>query len=92
MNNEASPNPYATPRAVVADPGASEVESVCKEHITHEASVKSAGALFMLGGLVTLAAVASLVIPEMVVAGIGRFSSSACRSPGWASRPEPGRL
>jgi hypothetical protein len=69
MNNEASLNPYATPRAVVADPGASEVEIVRKEHITHEASVKSAGLLFMLGGLVTLAAAASLVIPAMAVAG-----------------------
>jgi hypothetical protein len=47
MNNEASLNPYATPRAVVADPGASEVEIVRKEHITHEASVKSAGLLFI---------------------------------------------
>lgn len=69
MNNDASPNPYATPRAVVTDPGASEVEIVRKEHITHEASVKSAGALFMLGGLVTLAAAASMVIPAMAVAG-----------------------
>ena len=69
MNNDASLNPYATPRAVVADPGASEVEIVRKEHITHEASVKSAGALFMLGGLITLAAAASMVIPAMAIVG-----------------------
>ena len=51
----ASLNPYATPKAVVADDGAgSEAEAVRKEHITHEASVKAVGILFILGGLLTL--------------------------------------
>jgi hypothetical protein len=45
-------NPYATPKAVVADDGAgSEAEAVRKEHITHEASVKAVGILFILGGV-----------------------------------------
>ena len=62
-------NPYATPKAVVADEGASsQVEAVRKEHIQHEASVKSVGVLFMLGGLGTLAAAASMAIPAMAIA------------------------
>jgi len=58
-------NPYATPKAVVADPVASEAEVVRRTHITHEASIKSAGVLFILGGLGTLAMSAGLVIPAM---------------------------
>jgi hypothetical protein len=61
----ASLNPYATPRSTVADEGAgSEAEAVRTQHITHEASVKAVGVLFMLGGLLTLiVAAAGLLAP-----------------------------
>ena len=60
-------NPYVTPQAVVADDGAgSEAEAVRKEHITHEASVKAVGMLFMLGGVLTL-----------IGAGVGLFAPGA---------------
>jgi hypothetical protein len=69
-DQQAALNPYATPKAVVADEGTgSEAEALRKEHITHEASVKSAGVLFMLGGLVTLAAAAAMVVPGVPAAG-----------------------
>jgi hypothetical protein len=61
-------NPYATPKAVVADADASGAEIVRQEHITHEASVKSAGWLYMLGGLGTLVTGAALFIPSMATA------------------------
>ena len=62
-----TPNPYATPKAMVADDGAgSEAEAVRKEHITHEASVKAVGILFMLGGVLTL-----------IGAGVGLFAPGA---------------
>jgi len=58
-----APNPYATPKAVVADSGAgSPAEAVRQEHIAHEASIKSAGTLFMLGGVLASFAALSVLV------------------------------
>lgn len=45
-------NPYAPPKAVVADltRSGSEAEHVRQEHIKHEASIRSVGVLYYLGG------------------------------------------
>jgi hypothetical protein len=62
-------NPYATPRAVVADEGVgSQAEAVREEHIEHEASVKSAGVLFILGGLFSLVAASGMIVSSAAVA------------------------
>jgi len=57
-------NPYAAPQANVDDvlDGAnSEAEAIRREHIKHEASIKSIGTLYYLGGgLTTLALIVAL--------------------------------
>jgi hypothetical protein len=58
-----APNPYATPKAIVADPGAARGgEAVREEHLSHEASIKAAGSLFMLGGLLVSFAAFSVIV------------------------------
>ena len=54
MDPEAD-NFYAAPQAEVQDPGyaGSEAEAIRREHVTHEASIKSVGALFLLGGVLS---------------------------------------
>jgi hypothetical protein len=52
-------NPYAPPRARVddVDGAASEVEAIRREHIKHEAAVRSIGTLYYIGGgLILIAA------------------------------------
>lgn len=64
MSNAA--NPYAPPAARVDDPGGanSEAEAIRREHIGHEASVKSVGILYYLAGvLLMLAGFFSLFAP-----------------------------
>lgn len=63
-----APNPYATPKAVVADPGATpEAETARREHLGHETNIKAAGGLFMLGGV--LASFAGLSVIASGAAG-----------------------
>lgn len=60
----ATPNPYAPPKANVEDivPATSEAEAIRREHIKHEASVRSVGMLYYISGtLVFLVGVAMLV-------------------------------
>ena len=58
-----APNPYATPKAVVADSGAgSPAEAVRQEHIVPEASIKSAGTLFLLGGVLASSVALSVLV------------------------------
>lgn len=50
-------NPYATPAATVddvLDGAAGEAEAIRRDHIKHEASIKSIGTLYYLGGGLTL--------------------------------------
>jgi hypothetical protein len=51
-------NPYAPPKARVDDVSgaASEVETIRREHIKHEAAVRSIGTLYYIGGGLTLIA------------------------------------
>jgi hypothetical protein len=63
MSEAATNNPYAPPKAVVADvTGAvAEYEAIRRDYIEHEASVRSIGTLYYLGGgLLLLAAVVML--------------------------------
>ena len=55
-------NPYAPPTAPVEDVSAnSEAEAIRRAHINHEASVKSVGILYYLGGVaLTIAGIVSL--------------------------------
>ena len=57
-------NPYAPPTARVSDVGdsPSEAESIRREHIKHEASIRSIGILYYLGGVVLILASAGLVV------------------------------
>src|SRR5262245_42623504 len=57
-------NPYAPPRARVDDvSGAvSEVEAIRREHIKHEAGIRSIGALYYISGVLTLLAAFSQLI------------------------------
>lgn len=74
MTPDDSQNPYAAP--AVADPVAAETsaEAVRREHLSHEASVKGIGFLFLLGGVLMGLAVGSAV-----------FASFQTRSPGETS-------
>lgn len=66
-------NPYATPKAMVEDADAgSPAEALRQEHIRHEASIKSAGWLFMLGGALVLFSAAATVIPQLTGSGGSR--------------------
>ncbi|MFN0040899.1 MAG: hypothetical protein ACKVP2_15405 [Burkholderiales bacterium] len=49
-------NPYAAPRAQVADmsSASAEMENLRRQHLGHEASIKSIGLLYFLGGVLTL--------------------------------------
>lgn len=60
------PNPYEPPKAEVADITVldSEAESIRREHIKHESSIRSVGALYYLGGGL------------MIVAAIGLLAAS----------------
>jgi len=61
-----SVNPYLAPKAVVRDVGdvaTSEAETIRRQHINHEASLKSVGLLYYLGGLALIGAVAAAVAP-----------------------------
>ena len=74
----AEANPYATPKAVVADAGAGlQAEAVRKEHIAREASVKAVGFLFILGGLLTLIAAAIGLLGPTAAAGDKGFVLAA---------------
>src|SRR5262245_59132715 len=56
-------NPYAPPRARVSDVGeaSSEAEVIRREHLKHEASIRSVGVLYYLGGAaLVLAAVGTI--------------------------------
>ena len=65
-----APNPYATPRAVVADAGAaSEVEAVRREHLGHETNVRAVGGIFMLGGVFAAFMAFALIVPGLDGAG-----------------------
>jgi hypothetical protein len=61
------PNPYEPPKAEVADIAVvdSEAESIRREHIKHESSIRSVGALYYLGGGL------------MIVSAIGLLAASA---------------
>ena len=56
-----SVNPYAPPKAHVDDVSgaSSEAEGIRREHIKHEASVRSIGTLYYIGGFVFLLAAAA---------------------------------
>ena len=56
-------NPYAAPAANVDDVAddASEAEAIRREHIKHEASIKSIGTLYYLGGGLTTLALGALL-------------------------------
>ena len=61
-----APNPYATPKAVVADAGAaSAVEETRRAHLGHEANVKAVGGIFMLGGLFAAFMAFALIVPGL---------------------------
>ena len=83
-----SVNPYAAPAADVDDVSAHpEQETVRREHINHEASIKAVGFLYYLGGaIVTVGALASLadarvgVALLLVVTGVGQLVA------GWGVR------
>lgn len=48
-------NPYAAPVATMsATPAASQAENIRNQYLSHEASVKSVGLLYMLGGGITM--------------------------------------
>jgi hypothetical protein len=65
------PNPYATPKAVVADPGASaESEAVRREHLSHEANVKAVGGLYMLGGVFAAFTGLAVILPMVTGRGV----------------------
>ena len=71
-----APNPYATPKAVVADSGAaSEAEIARREHLSHEANIKAVGGLFMLGGVFAAFAGLAVIIPAVskLEAPLGMF-------------------
>jgi hypothetical protein len=57
-------NPYAPPKARVSDviPAASEAESIRKDHIKHEASIRSIGMLYYLSGVFMLLAAIGLIV------------------------------
>ncbi|MBI3917634.1 MAG: hypothetical protein HY322_11575 [Betaproteobacteria bacterium] len=69
-----APNPYATPKAVVADLGAAPgVEAVREEHLGHETNIKAVGGLFMLAGML-----ASFTALSVIVSGaVGAMESMA---------------
>ena len=55
-------NPYSAPTARVEDTDAGEAETIRRTHLGHETSVRGAGGLYLLGGvLMTLGGVAALV-------------------------------
>ena len=58
-------NPYAAPQAQVADisPASAEMENLRRQHLGHEASIKSVGLLYFLGGVLT--SVSGIVILVM---------------------------
>lgn len=60
-------NPYAPPKAHVQDVSqfSSEAEEVRQEHIKHEASVRSIGILYYLGGFFVVLGAVSLMLPLM---------------------------
>jgi hypothetical protein len=71
------PNPYEPPKAEVADITVvgSEAESIRREHIKHESSIRSVGALYYLGGgLMIVSAIgllaASTLEPNSIWIGI----------------------
>lgn len=51
MMNQEPFNPYAAPRSEIAAPPTSDIEAARRLMLNHEASVKSIGALFILGAL-----------------------------------------
>ena len=54
-------NPYSAPTARVEDNDAGEAETIRRAHLSHETSVKGAGGLYLLGGvLLTIGGVAAL--------------------------------
>lgn len=57
------PNLYAAPQAEVHDPGRNPMDpvSIREEHVLHEASIKSVGCLYLLGGGLSLLYVAGLL-------------------------------
>lgn len=68
-------NPYQTPAANVegaADANLAEAETVRKEHIGHEASIKSVGILYYLGAL------------GLLIAGIAQFGTFSDSSFGFS--------
>lgn len=55
MNNEYSDNPYAAPvDAYVVDDPMVAAESIRRDHIRHEASIKSIGTLYFLGAIIAI--------------------------------------
>jgi hypothetical protein len=81
-------NPYAAPAARVEDVGQNpEAEAIRRAHIGHEASTRSVGLLYYLGGiLVTVAAIVSLSQGGAVVAALLLGLGVAQLFAGWGVR------
>ena len=61
-------DPYASPQTVetAAAPEPDSPEAIRKKHLNHEASVKSIGLLYMLGGILLLLSTAGTLAPLVV--------------------------
>jgi hypothetical protein len=81
-------NPYAAPAARVEDVGQNpEAEAIRRAHIGHEASTRSVGLLYYLGGiLVTVAAIVSLSQGGAVVTALLLGLGVAQLFAGWGVR------
>jgi hypothetical protein len=69
MSRRVSENPYQAP--MVADVAAPETEAevIRRAHLSHEASVKGVGTLYVIGGLFGMLALAGLAIPAVEGSG-----------------------
>lgn len=86
MSDSLTSNPYAVTTDALALPGmGSDFEAIRKKYISHEASVKSIGTLYMLGaalgGLASIVylvmAVAMMTQPNQVPAAVGMLTAFA---------------
>jgi hypothetical protein len=55
-------NPYASPRAIGTETPTSDAEAIRMAHLSHEASVRSIGSLYYLGGILTAITLVSLLV------------------------------
>ncbi len=63
----ATPNPYAPPKANVDDvvPAGSDAEVIRREHIKHEASIRSVGMLYYISATFVILAGLALLVPYL---------------------------